>query len=172
MSSPWKTLVLPFIEICLLRRAPNQIPASPLLLRFAVAGYLLSGLLIALPGLSLGEGLLSTALDFALLFGLTCLGLYLAGKRERITQTLTALAGAGTVVNLLALPAVLWLQAAGEAPLPSLLLLLLTIWSIAILGHILRHAFSILFAFGILIAIGYYWLLLSLLSVVAPGIQQ
>ncbi len=169
MNSPWKTLILPFIEICLLRRAPNQIPASTLLLRLAVAGYLLTGLLIALPGLSPGEGLLSTALDFVLLFGLTGLGLYLAGRRERITQTLTALAGAGTVVNLLALPVVLWLQTSSEAPLPSLLLLLLTIWSIAILGHILRHAFSILFAFGILLAIGYYWLLLGLLSLLLPG---
>ena len=169
MSNPGKTLLLPFIEICLLRRAPSQIPASPLLLRFAVAGYLLSGLLIALSGGSLGEGLLSTALDFVLLFGLTGLGLYLTGKRERITQTLSALAGAGTVVNLLALPVVLWLQANSEAPLPSLLLLLLTIWGILILAHILRHAFSILFAFGILIAIGYYWLLLGLLSLLLPG---
>ncbi|RME34911.1 MAG: hypothetical protein D6786_03490 [Gammaproteobacteria bacterium] len=171
-STIWRGLLLPFVEVCLLRRAPWQIPASGLLLRLAMAAYLVTGLLLALPTLPPAEVLLSTALDFVLLFGLTALGLRLAGRRERIPQTLTALAGAGTVMNLLGLPLSLWLAASGEAPFPSLLLLLLTLWSMAILAHVLRHALSIPFALGLLLAFGYYWLLLGLLALLVPGALQ
>lgn len=151
-----------FWDICLLRKGPQNVPASLDLLRLSLVAYCGSGLLAVLldmPQTSFGLALLLTAADVALLTALAYLGLYLLGRLGRFTQTLTALAGVGTLLQLIALPLGLWYQHAlasdGAPELPAMLWLLLLAWSIVATGHILRHAFSVSFGLGVLYAIGY-----------------
>lgn len=151
-----------FWNICLLRSGPQDLPASYPLLKFALLAYIVSGLLFLLSGISeLGttQALLLVLIDVVLLVGLSYLILRFLGLLARFTQTLTALAGVGTILQVIALPLGWWFLQAGETaepnPFPALLWMLLLIWSLAVTGHILRHAFSVSFPFGVMYALGY-----------------
>jgi hypothetical protein len=110
--------------------------------------------------LGLAEGLLSTLVDATLLIGITGGLLAIRGYMARLQQTLIALMGAGILLEILALPLLLWLntvaQQTGLPPrLASLLLLGLMIWSIAVTAHIMRQALSVSFTVGVLVSVMY-----------------
>lgn len=148
-----------FLDICLFRRGPQDVPPSEMLLRLCLAAYGLSYLLLLLIDVDPPTALLLVVVDLLLLIGLAQAALTLNGYRDRLLQTLTALAGTGTLLQMLSLPVTVWLQQEvardGIPVLPLLLWFALLIWSIAILTHILRQALSAALGLGLLYALGY-----------------
>ena len=81
-----------FIELCLLRRAPQDLPASATLLKVLVLAYLGVGILVgAATGQGLGDALAQTLVDTALLLGLLYAGLRWLARLPRFTQSASAL---------------------------------------------------------------------------------
>lgn len=160
-------LIKPFFDICLLRQTPQDLPASGLLLGLALGAYTLSGALVSNVTLPAGTAVLAALTDTALLAGLTAGALHLQHLQGRLSQTLTALAGTGAILAVLAIPLTGWLsrvqEAGADSSLPRLLLLLLLGWSLAVAGHILRHALSTIFALGLVLAVIFYWISYSIL---------
>ena len=141
-------IVNPFIQICLLRQAPQDLPASGILLAITLtAQTVMSILLLGNASLGAVNAVVWGLLDTVLLVVLTGALLYVSRHIARITQTVTALAGTGAIITFIALPIYGWLhgvdQAAGEGGFALLLLLILAGWSLAVAGHIFRHALSL-----------------------------
>lgn len=160
-----------FFDICLFRKGPQDVPASSALLKMCLLAYGASGLLVLIINTALPVALLQILLDLALLSGLLYLGLVFHRHPRRFEQTLSALTGSGALMGLLALPLMSWLthQAQGEdVALPSMLLLALMIWSIAIIAHVLRHACNVALWQGALYALGYTFLSLTLTGWINP----
>jgi len=136
-----------FIDLCLLRRAPQDLPAAPvLLLLVLLAGLMASVLLSVTAGARLDLALSRAVLDLTLALGVLAAALKWVGKPARFTQTATALLGADTLLGLLALlPLTLAGTATGGAwlLLAAALYMALLIWSVLVAAHIVRHAFSI-----------------------------
>ncbi len=151
-----------FFDVCLLRRGPQDVPASQWLLRTTVACYLAVGVvLLTLGGDALWRSTVAAAIDFALLAGITWGALGWRHLQVRFPQTLTTLAGAGVVIYLVELPVVYWLHvSAGDGgrpdPLAALLWFVLLLWSLSVMGHVLRHALRGTFALGMLFSVGYF----------------
>lgn len=112
-------------------------------------------------------------IDTVLLSVMTMSVLYLQRLQDRLLQTLTALAGTGTLLGVVALPVSGWLHNAQlggeEMALPALLLLLLIGWSLTVVGHILRHALSTVFVMGLLLALVFYWVTVKILNGLFPA---
>jgi hypothetical protein len=147
-----------FLDICLFRKGPQHIPASQILLRSALVAYGISGLLFLLVNLDPVSALLMMSVDIALLVGLTYGVLNLMGYSGRFLQSLTALLGTGTLVQLMALPISLWMsKTLGQeiAALPQLLYIALLVWSIAIMAHILQQALAVSRSIGVFYTLGY-----------------
>lgn len=157
-----RTLFDLFLDICLFRKAPQDVPASMVLLKLCLLAYALSGLLVLLiTTTSIPVALLQILLDMVLLAGLLYLGLGLRHHARRFEQTLSALTGSSALIGLLALPVMFWLAhqgQGGDVALPSILLLVLMVWSIAVMAHILRHAFDISIWSGAALALSYTFL--------------
>jgi hypothetical protein len=166
------TLVRILVEICLLRAGPADLPASQALLGLALVTYATVGVLVLTPGSGLGGAVVQSVADVALLIVLLRVGLQLRRVPERFNQTLAALAGTGAMIGFAAWPLIATLHAAdvrGElAPLPSLLLLGLFLWSLAVIGHVLRHALVLSYAAGVLVATVYIALSMSLFALLFP----
>jgi hypothetical protein len=158
-------------DIILLRRGPESLPASPVLLVIAVALnvvlYSIGYHLFLQPIMPAGSatsfvqilaGALLTLLWFRIAF-------QLASKSERFLQTMIAMFAAETM-TIPALPllaAVMQYTKPGDASAPILLLLLAAvvgIWILAVLVHIVKSAFewswvqAVLMVFGSNIGIG------------------
>lgn len=150
-----------FLDICLFRKGPQDVPASTVLLKICLLTYALSGFMVLLLSTSTSVAILQILLDLLLLIGLLHLALLLRRHLLRFEQTLIALTGAGTLAGLLALPLTFWIVQQGtdgDIILPSFLMLVLMFWSISIMAHILRHALDIPIWAGGVCAVGYTFL--------------
>ncbi|MGA7799338.1 MAG: hypothetical protein WCC36_00870 [Gammaproteobacteria bacterium] len=148
-----------WIDLCLLRAGPQDLPASEVLLALALLAYLAVNVALSLLSWPLRQALAVSLTDLLVLSLFAWAALQWRGKPARFRQTLTALAGTGTVLGLLALPTVAALMAAhragGGSGLLGLAWLALLVWSLVVLGHILRHALALSFATGIALGVLY-----------------
>jgi hypothetical protein len=154
-----------FFEITLFRRAPQDVPASVSLLYAGLIGYALVTFAAMAVQLPRNSALLQALADTVLMALFTWVVLATRSYLPRFRQTLTALAGTGIVLGLIALPVLAWLmrlgdpaQATGADPaavIPSLLLLFLMGWSIAVVSFIFRNALESSRAVGVALAVAY-----------------
>lgn len=164
-------LLKQLVEICLLRRGPQDLPYSIPLTRGLVAvGVGLDLIYAAL--LDLPQPLPRILLSLALLLALPWLLLNLRQRRERYVQTLAALAGTSLLFTVVFLPLALF--AAGlppivpdVAPTPGQLLfgwltLGLVGWKLAVNGHILRQALDWPYLSALLLAFALFLLEIGL----------
>ncbi|MDS4028464.1 MAG: hypothetical protein RKO66_00080 [Candidatus Contendobacter sp.] len=150
-----------FLDICLFRKGPQDVPAGMALLKLCLLGYGLSGLALLLLSTPAPVAILQILLDLVLLAGLLHLALLARRHPQRFEQTLSALTGTGTLMGLLALPVMVWIVRqgpSGDTQLPALLWLGLMAWSITVMAHILRQALDIPVWAGALGALGYTFL--------------
>lgn len=145
-----------FLQLALLRRGPQDLPASgALLFLLAVAGtlvgaangnHLFGGLQPAL-----GANLVDLALTLLMLFVL----LQFNAHVERWLQTSTAFIGLGLLAGL-AMLLVRWpAEALGVLDLAMLVDLVVAVWLHVALGNVLRHALEIPLMAGVLIVLAY-----------------
>ncbi|MBK5967669.1 MULTISPECIES: hypothetical protein [Thiorhodovibrio] len=149
-----------FVDICLLRRAPQDLPASQLVLGLVIGASLLGSMLLAMTAgemalIGLLQGALDTGFLLVLLYGI----LRLVDKPTRFLQTGTALIGADTLIGLFALfPLSLAGSVDETSPvrvLAAMVFLMLVVWGVTATAHILRHAFEIRLSQGVFLAIAY-----------------
>ena len=166
------SLIHPFVQICLLRMKPQDLPSSVMLLALVLLTHTLVGVAVAAVNLRFDQALAMGVIDTALLCTLTAGLLALRDLRARTVQTLSALAGAGSIIGFIAFPVSLWLHDAQEAneQSPALMVLLLAVlgWSLAVSAHILRHALSAPYYLGLVVSVAFYWISVRLLSSLFP----
>lgn len=169
-----RTLAKAFLDICLLRKGPQDLPKSIVLLTVCAITYACIDVLLTVQTRSVIESLLVTLVDVSFLLAVTYLILRQHKLVERWTQTMTALFGTGVILGLFIFPLVYgggqhqyadWLQ-----QVILFLFLLMVIWNIAVLSHIVRHAISTSIGIGVLIAILYIWMSSLLITMLFPEI--
>jgi hypothetical protein len=160
------------IALCLLRRAPQDLPYSPALTRHLVLlGFAIDVVYVSLLEVEQPWPRLLFALAMSL--GVPWLLLQLRGHGARYAQTLAALAGSGALFTLAFLPVALWtrqfaaLGGSGVEPgveqmAAGWVVLLLLGWRLAVNGHILRHALDLPRWAGALLAIAWFLVEFSL----------
>lgn len=166
-----KTILYFYWQLCLLRKAPQDIPASPSLLQLTALVYVLLGTLLGSLGDTVLVGLVQAALDLLLMVGFLKLALTITGHQDRFVQTLTALLGSGLILSGLAVPLMLVRTLGYANQMPGLLWLWLFGWSILITGHILRHSLSVSLRMGVVLTFLYtfsVWLLVAQIMPAAP----
>jgi len=163
-----------FVNIFFLRAKPQDVPASSALLLLSIVLVIISGLASMLSSVGgLIQGITVSLIDVALTFVLLTAGLNMMNISSRLTQAATAVFGSGVIVNLISLPVVWLLSSAPENSgyrlLGGLLYFVLLVWSLVIMGHIIRHSFNLHLSSGILIAIGYFLVVNTLIQMLFPA---
>jgi predicted membrane channel-forming protein YqfA (hemolysin III family) len=149
-----------FVDLCLLRAAPQDLPASRELFALVLALNVLVGVIVqALISTGVGRALVISVFDAGLLLLLLWGVLYLRSRPMRFAQTATALLGAGALLAAVYLP-LHWLtgpdpQASILSQVGALLILGLMGWIQVVTGHILRHALDVHLAVGVVLSLGY-----------------
>jgi hypothetical protein len=141
-----------FLGICLLRANPQDLPTSNRLMLAALVAYGLADVIGVLDMLSLDSAVLAAAVDTLLLIVATHVALRWRNAVIRFPQTLSALAGCGALLSLLA-----W-AAAGltrEWLPPPWVWAPFLLWYTLVFGHILRHALSLAMPAGVAVSLLY-----------------
>ena len=172
-------IVRAFVDICLFRRGPQDLPASSFLLYSTLGAYAASGYLLSLVIYPAATSALASLTDTTLLVVLTLSLLYLNGLIGRAQQTLAALAGTGTLLAILALVPSYWFSwlsthretDALTRPVSELLELVvwsLVVWSLVVMGHIIRHALSTRWIVGLIVAVIFFSVAISVQRALLP----
>lgn len=166
-------LITIWIDICLLRAAPQDLPASRVLPGLALACYVLISFLASLSFYTKGDAFQVAVTDLVLLLAFVSGLLYLQGRTARINQTLSALAGCGSLLGMVALPLVQFLGPdvkAEEVPLVvSVFWLCLFVWNLLVVAHIMRHALSSSLAIGIGVSVIYALINIQVIGALFPA---
>lgn len=144
-----------FYDIALFKKAPQDVPASKVLLRLVVCVYAIVSFLMLYISTHYFNAVLQVIAEIALVF-VFCKGiLYWVGKPQRYQQMFTALIGIDAMMSFFAIPALAALSMPQGSPLGLFSIVALMLWHWAITGHILRHALSQSFGFSLGIALLY-----------------
>jgi len=165
--------VLPLIrtlfDIALLRKGPESIPRSGVLLLMSlvlwvVAAVAFTSLIENADGADVRRELLNFVLAMSCYYAV----LVSSGHSERILQTLTALIGCGALMALCFTAALVSIgQLAGQAFI-SMLAILYLIWSMSVEGHIIARAIDRVFYIGVLIAFAIFVFQYAALNLILP----
>jgi hypothetical protein len=176
MLAAGKVLFLAFFDICRLVKRPQDIPGSKNLLTLCLVVYGLLSILLAMLSQPTDKAVLAGVLEVILIMIFSLALLQIRGKSSRWAQTVTALAGTGIIISLIALPLYVLIGVGGSDELSSntgqvfglLFLAALACWNIMIMAHILRHALEVNMVLAIVLAITYIWIIFSFTSVIMP----
>ena len=163
-------LLRTFWGMCTMKIAPQDLPASTVLLSLSLLAYFVTGAIVALLQWSTPQALLAAMLDTVLFTILCYVVLWTRMLSNRFIQTMTALAGSCSLLALIAAPLVYWQKSLGipdngAITFPAVLLFAWTGWNISVVGHILRHALSTAFALGLGLAAAYTYIILQLIRI-------
>lgn len=169
-----QALITFFVELCALRRPPQDLPASDVLLGLTLAADLVVGIMVGLTaGLSWLTSLMQGITEISIMLVALYAALTQLRMRPRFIQAATALLGSGALLGLLAiLP--LSMNPTGTdqtdmAALGAFLLLALVIWGIVVTGHILRHTFGLTLGQGSAIAVAFEILTVTIVTAMFGG---
>ena len=152
-------------EIVMIRKGPDAIPYSWLLLNTAAAMWFLPLLIAAVlvPGFGAAAAAVSTA-SWAL--SLVCFALVIG---SRSLQSLTAIIGCGAIIFLAQVTSLVLLSLLLGAVFAQLAVYLLLFWSIYVKGHIISRAINRDWYVGLVIAIAVFILQYAFSTAVAPA---
>lgn len=169
-----KRWLVSWLQQCLLRRAPQDDPLSYSALQWSIVAYVLMDLWQARASSDWPATLGMTLLDILVMVLFAWTLLLLMKKSARLVQTLTALAGTGTVLGVVGLPLILQTARTqtedGPAGILVLGWLLMLVWSIAVQAHIFRHALSTGYGTGLLLAGLHTVLIVTLVEMLFPRV--
>ncbi|MBS1214980.1 MAG: uncharacterized protein H6R26_3597 [Proteobacteria bacterium] len=144
-----------FVDICLFRRGPQDVPASQVLFGLAGLAYFIVGIaLLGLEGLW-SDAILQVLVESLILLGFVWTNLKFIGFQARFLQTATAMLACDALISSFAIPLLSWMAISADAKGAYLLLLILMLWHLAVVAHILRNALSRPLGVGIGLAIVY-----------------
>jgi hypothetical protein len=161
-----------FIYICLMKRGPQHLPWSQGLLRAAILAYFLTGVLQMLTKAPLEAVLPMMVVDVAvmLLYAWVCLKAF--NYPARFVQMATAMAGTGTLFQLLAWPLMAYLDYQQDIPSPgtSILLVFIMGWNLAVYAHIFRESFNVQLLPAFVLTLAYTAIIVSVSQFLFPGV--
>lgn len=144
-----------------------------MLLGLTLGAYLLMTMLMIMPVGGLSLSIREAVLEIALLLAYTHIALRLSAHPGRYTQTVSALAGTGVIIGMLALPLAYALYKSALYGNSNALVLfayiLVFAWLLVVYGHIYRHALSTGLLIGVLVGLGYVILTSVVIEAVFPS---
>ncbi|NOZ11839.1 MAG: hypothetical protein GXP09_12485 [Gammaproteobacteria bacterium] len=138
-----KSLIMQFVTICFFRTNPQDLPTSRVLLGLTAFAALFTSIRSTV---ELPNALLIASFHLFLMGLFIHTALLFRRRTARWSQTTSAVFGITAVINLVTWPFIPWMEHTQDTPqgaIPALIGVFLTIWYIAILAHILRHALDI-----------------------------
>ncbi len=151
------TLLKTFLDIAVLRKGPDALPASWLVFYIA-AGLWLSGIVfmtLVVPEATLVESVPGVA-GWAASMLLFAVVIIVAGHAPRLVQALAAIAGAGAVIVFVQVTAMALLSSVGGVRAANFALEVLLLWAVFVKGYIIALTIGIRPIFGVGISLVVY----------------
>ncbi|HED14263.1 MAG TPA: hypothetical protein ENI62_11540 [Gammaproteobacteria bacterium] len=160
-----------FLDIVRFKAGPQDLPISPALLVTTFIFAVLTHVVTDAPYSSAATIWLAAVTQASAFGAVLWVVLSIRGKSERWLQTATALFGAGSLLQLLTIPVSYMLgnqQSSISLGLPSLLLLVIAFWFLAVMSWVFRQSLEIKTGMSLLLSLGCQFVVLVIVLMVFP----
>lgn len=144
-------------DIIRLRKGPDAIPHSTVLLLIVFALWLFAGIVVTVttPEFDLADFVVGT---FAGLAGLACYVaiIVLFGRSRRLLQATIAVLGCGALLSLVSIAGSVFLTPFLSANLTNVIVTLILLWSVPVEGHIISRTIERHWYLGVAIAMAVF----------------
>ncbi len=162
-------IAMRFIDICLFKAGPADVPSSHWLLKLTLLIYFILGVAASRLDSAWDVSLFTSLIDVLVMMAFVWLLLSFRGLQARYKQTLTAMAGTGSCIGIVGIPVlVLFYQMSEQDRLYNyamLLLIAVMFWSLMVTSHIFRTALEIKPSLAAVLTLAY-----TILSLLAVGL--
>jgi hypothetical protein len=148
-----------FIEICLFKAGPQDLPASHWLMKTAVLSYFIVSVLVNRIEYNWEMSLLTSLTDMLMMIFVTILLLKFRKLLNRYQQTITAMAATGSLIGIVGMPLLFSSKGLTEQSefigLVMMLLVMVLLWSMMVTAHIFRNALQVKPVTAVMITVAY-----------------
>ncbi len=157
-------------DIIRLRKGPDAIPHSTVLLAFVIGLWLFAGLVLTITTPELDQA----GFIFGTIAGIAGLASYAAiillfGRGARLLQAVIAVLGCGALLSLVSAAADVFLKPFLSANLTDIVVALIILWSVPVEGHIISRTIERPWYLGVVIAMAIFVLQLVLYRQMNPA---
>ena len=154
-----QALIRTLLDILTLRKGPDALPHSQLLLSISVVMWFLPLLFGTqlLPALD-AQAALSITVSWLVSLACYVLVFLAAGRSARLLQAMTAIVGCGALISFGQISSVVFLTPFLSENLVAIVVELLLFWSVYVKGHIVARTLGREWYVGLVIAIGVFLL--------------
>ena len=167
-------IILRYIDLCRFKAGPADIPSSNTLLQTTLLVYFLLGIAISRIDSGWSASVMTSLTETLFMVAFIGILLHFKGFQSRYKQTLTALAGAGIILNLVGFPLMIWLNQTDKLDQASsvamLFIIALMFWSLMVIAHIFRQAINIKAGTAAMLTVVYTILSLLVLGLTLSGV--
>jgi hypothetical protein len=161
-------LIRLFFDICLLKKAPQNLPYSINLLKILAIINIAINFLLMRMSVYWFNALLKAAIGVLLITGFSWISLFFSRKLARFCQTTCALLGADALIDFFALPVIATMALNQGGLLAFWVMIALIIWHWLITGHIIRNALEQNFSFSLGLAFLYLVVSYQITALIIP----
>ncbi len=144
-----------FLNICLFKKGPQDIPFSLWFLQMLVVVNVCVSFLMVSIHTNWFPSLLQAIVSAVLIFSFSWFMLYLARKRARFNQVTSAFLGTDALISFFALPGMASMVFGNAAVLAFIVTIVLMIWHWTVIGYIIRNALGQTWTFSLGLAFLY-----------------
>ena len=167
-------IAMRFIDICLFKAGPADVPSSHWLLKLTLLAYFILGVIVSRLDSAWDVSLFTSLADVLVMMVFVWLILSFRGLQKRYKQTLTAMAGAGSCIGFVGIPIVMLFNQVSEQERLSnytmLLMIAVMFWSLMVTAHIFRFALEIKPGMAAMLTLAYTILSLIVVALVISGV--
>ncbi|NQZ53605.1 MAG: hypothetical protein HRT93_05045 [Piscirickettsiaceae bacterium] len=167
-------IAMRFIDICLFKAGPADVPSSHWLLKLTLLVYFILGVIVSRLDSAWDVSLFTSLADVLVMMVFVWLILSFRGLQKRYKQTLTAMAGAGSCIGIVGIPIVMLFNQVSEQERLSnytmLLMIAVMFWSLMVTAHIFRFALEIKPGMAAMLTLAYTILSLIVVALVISGV--
>lgn len=167
-------LLKQYFDIAFLMGKPQDLPPGSNQLYVAIMLNFITYVLALFSHVGIGKAALHALLDISITSLILYLALMFTSQLSRLQQALGSICGAGAVLNFAGIPMLQLTQTpVGQEPgkLAVLSHFVLLVWSLSLVGHVLRHTFNIRMSTSIVAAVIYYLFIVSIFAAVFPQVS-
>ena len=161
-------LLRQYFDIAFLMGRPQELPGGDDQMRIGIALALVTYVAALTSEFGASYALLLAVLDIGLTGATLWAALRLTDRPARFRQAFGGYCGAAAFVNAAAIPIYLFGDAGGVEGGPGFADFVLLVWTLCLLGHVIRHTFEVRLAVSILVAFVYFLVMTSVIGSLLP----
>ncbi|HIF17712.1 MAG TPA: hypothetical protein EYG50_08425 [Cycloclasticus sp.] len=172
MANDYKMLLRLFLDLCLIKKGPQDVPDNTMLMKIVFFTYFMSGTVLLSGNIPIIDAVIQALIDTVLIGLFMYVLVSFFSVPNRFNQSLIAIYGSGALITVFSTPFIFWVQTLSNNEQPTgaagLVVFLIVCWSFVVMANIIRETIRKNLSTCLLLTFCYLYLSYQLINMLYP----